>query len=121
VRKYVSDTAELTEEYGIRIGRWSQYTDLGELPFDAMWCVIPPGGHSAEDRHPEAEFAVVTRGTAVYESGDTKVAVPTGGVVLMDPQQRHVIHNLSADEPLTILSIYWLHKTGIGEGYAGDG
>ena len=111
MRRYVSDTAELTEEYGIRIGRWSQYRDLGRLPFDAMWCVIPPGGSSSEDIHPEVEFAVVTRGRAVYESDRTKnPEVPTGQeVILLDPEQRHTIHNLSAEEPLTcILSIYWL-------------
>src|SRR5262245_15628102 len=88
-RRYVSDTGERTDEYGIRIGRWSQYGDLGRLPFDAMWCVIPPGGSSSEDIHPEVEFAVVTRGRAVYESDGTKVEVPTGGVILLDPEQRH--------------------------------
>ena len=108
MRRYVSDAAQLTDEYGIKIGRWSQYNDLGALPFDAMWCVIPPGGKSSEDLHPEVEFAIVTRGTAVYESDGSKLEIPTGGVVLVDPEQPHVIHNLSADEPLTILSIYWL-------------
>src|SRR5215207_9629656 len=102
MRKYVSDTAHLTEEYGIQIGRWEQYGDLGKLPFDAMWCQIPPGGSSAEDVHPEVEFAVVTRGTAVYETGGERVEIPTGGVIVLDPQQRHIIHNPSADQALTI-------------------
>ncbi|MFC7546962.1 cupin domain-containing protein [Plantactinospora sp. GCM10030261] len=111
MRKYVSDTAELTEEYGIQIGRWKQYRDLGRLPFDAMWCVIPPGGSSTEDVHPEVEFAVVTRGTAIYQAGGEKVEVLTGGVILLDPEQRHVIHNPSPEQPLTILSIYWMPRT----------
>jgi hypothetical protein len=102
VRRYVSDTAELTEEYGIHIGRWSQYRDLGRLPFDAMWCVIPPGGSSSEDIHPEVEFAVVTRGRAVYESDGTKVEVPTGGVIHDSQPVRggaahHSQHLLAAD------------------------
>ena len=117
MRKYVSETAQLTDEYGIKIGRWSQYRDLGALPFDAMWCVIPPGGKSSEDLHPEVEFAVVTKGTAIYESAGRKLEIPTGGVVLVDPDQPHVIHNLSADEPLTILSIYWMPASdGPGDG-----
>src|SRR5690349_12584136 len=37
MRMYASDTAQLTDEYGIQIGRWAQYEDLGKLPFDAMW------------------------------------------------------------------------------------
>ncbi|MEU0077460.1 cupin domain-containing protein [Micromonospora tulbaghiae] len=110
MRRYVSDTAELTDEYGIRIGRWTQYRDLGPLPFDAIWCVIPPGGSSSEDVHPEVEFAVVTRGTAIYEAGGEKVEVPTGGVILLEPEQRHVIHNPSPEQPLTILSIYWMPR-----------
>ncbi|MEU5904176.1 cupin domain-containing protein [Micromonospora sp. NPDC047467] len=115
MRRYVSDVAELTEEYGIQIGRWKQYRDLGALPFDAMWCVIPPGGSSAEDVHPEVEFAVVTRGTAVYEAGGEKVEVPTGGVILLDPEQRHVIHNPSPEQSLTILSIYWMPQVDSAE------
>ncbi|GAA3346934.1 hypothetical protein GCM10020358_59850 [Amorphoplanes nipponensis] len=110
MRKFVSDTAELTDEYGIQIGRWKQYGELGPLPFDAMWCVIPPGGSSAEDVHPEIELAMVTRGTAVYETREGKVEVPTGGVVLLDPEQSHVIHNPSPELPLTILSLYWLPR-----------
>jgi quercetin dioxygenase-like cupin family protein len=108
MRTYVSDAATLTEEYGIQIGRWEQYRDLGTLPFGAMWCVIPPGGTSDEDVHPEVEFAVVTKGTAVYEADGDKVEVSPGGVVVLPPQQRHVIHNLSPDQPLVILSLYWL-------------
>ncbi|MET7878078.1 cupin domain-containing protein [Micromonospora sp. DT68] len=118
MRRYVSDAAELTEEYGIQIGRWKQYRDLGPLPFDAMWCVIPPGGSSAEDVHPEVEFAVVTRGTAIYEEGGEKVEVPTGGVILLDPEQRHVIHNPSPVQPLTILSIYWMPQDAAAAAHA---
>jgi len=108
MRTYISDTAELAEDYGIQIGRWEQYGDLGTLPFGAMWCVVPPGGVSAEDVHPEVEFAIVTRGSAVYEADGDKVEVPTGGVIVLPPGQRHTIHNVSADKPLVILSLYWI-------------
>lgn len=108
VRKYTSQDAALTAEYGIQIGRWAQYRNTGQLPFDAMWCVIPPGGSSQEDHHPEIEFAVVVDGHASYESGGEHIDAPTGSVILLDPEERHVIHNRSEDRPLTILSIYWL-------------
>lgn len=107
MRTYSSDAATLTAEYGIQIGRWEQYPEQGTLPFGAMWCIIPPGSSSDPDRHPEVEFAIVTRGSAVYESDGEKVEVPTGGVVVLPPEQRHVIHNLSPDLPLVILSLYW--------------
>ena len=108
VRKYSPQDAALTAEYGIQIGRWTQYQDLRELPFNAMWCVIPPGGSSNEDHHPEVEFAVVVDGHATYESGGEHIDAPAGTVIVLDPEERHVIHNQSEDKPLTILSIYWL-------------
>lgn len=123
MRTYLSDTAELTEEYGIRIGRWTNYKDLLATPFDAMWCEIPAGGSSDEDCHPEVEFAVVVRGNATYESGGDRVEVPTGGVIVLSPEEKHVIHNASAQDPLTILSIYWLPSDDAADkaGDASDG
>lgn len=112
MRAFDPGSADLTSEYGIQIGRWGQYGDLGRLPFDAMWCVIPPGGRSEEDCHPEIEFATVVGGHAAYESGGRVVDAPAGSVILLDSEERHVIHNRSPDEPLTILSIYWLPAGG---------
>ncbi|MGH3660961.1 MAG: cupin domain-containing protein [Micromonosporaceae bacterium] len=121
VRKYQQGDAELTAEYGIEIGRWAQYRDLGKLPFDAMWCVIPPGGTSNEDCHPEIEFAVVVDGHASYESGGKDIDAPTGSVILLESEERHVIHNRSEERPLTILSIYWLPENQQPEQQVSDG
>ncbi|MFF1724881.1 cupin domain-containing protein [Streptomyces sviceus] len=109
MRRLSSDSAVLTDEYAIRIGRWSQYAGTDGLPFQAMWCVVPPGGASAQDCHPEGELAVVVGGQAAFavEDGVPQPA-PVGTAVLLDPEERHVIHNLSETEPLTLLSIYWL-------------
>lgn len=106
--------AQLKAEYGIEIGRWSQYGELGQLPFNAMWCVIPPGGSSHEDCHPEIEFAVVVDGQGAYESGGRTVEAPAGSVVLLESEERHTIHNRSQDRPLTILSVYWLPEAPAG-------
>lgn len=108
MRTFQSAEAQLTSEYGIEIGRWAQYGRLSQLPFDAMWCVIPPGGRSEEDCHPEVEFAMVIDGQAAYETGGQMVEAPAGTVVLLESEERHTIHNRSADRPLTILSMYWL-------------
>jgi hypothetical protein len=75
---FTSDTAMLSDEYGIQIGRWQQYRQQG-LPFDAMWCVIPPGGSSAEDFHPERELQVVVSGSGAVETpatGPTDIDTP---------------------------------------------
>lgn len=120
VRRLSSESAVLTDEYAIRIGRWSQYQGSDALPFEAMWCVVPPGGTSALDCHPEVELAVVVGGKAAFavEGGDPE-PTPVGTAVLLDPEERHVIHNLSDTEPVTLLSIYWLPESAPA-GTAGD-
>ena len=102
------DQSTLEPAYGIHIGRWSQYGDLGSLPFDAMWCQIPADSDSAEDCHPEVELAVVVGGRATFTVDGRQVAAPTGTAVLLQPGERHVIH--AHDAPVRILSIYWLAK-----------
>ncbi|MFJ5533360.1 cupin domain-containing protein [Streptomyces sp. NPDC093261] len=120
MRRLSSESAVLTDEYAIRIGRWSQYAGSEALPFGAMWCVVPPGGSSAPDRHPEVELAVVVGGRAAFavEGGEPE-PTPVGTAVLLDPEEGHVIHNLSDTEPVTLLSIYWLPEDGTA-GTAGD-
>lgn len=108
MRKIASERARLSAEFGIQVGRWTQYPDLGQLPFGAMWCRVEPGASSEPDRHPEVEMAIVVGGTARYVSEGTTVEAEQGSVILLDPQERHVIHNDSAQAPVTILSLYWM-------------
>jgi quercetin dioxygenase-like cupin family protein len=106
---FTSDTAMLSDEYGIQIGRWQQYRQQG-LPFDAMWCVIPPGGSSAEDFHPERELQIVVSGSGAVETPATGACrvVEVGTAMLLDPHERHILRNRSADFPFVVLSVYWL-------------
>ena len=124
------DAAELTTEFGVRVGRWAQYPANKLLPFDAMWCRVPAGGRTERDCHPEIELAVVVNGSAAFESPAAADAAtgatadddgtgadsgtgamtdaPQGTAVLLHGNEPHVVHNKSADEPLILLSIYWL-------------
>ncbi|WP_378261589.1 cupin domain-containing protein [Actinomadura gamaensis] len=117
MQKLQYSSAELTEEYGIRIGRWSQYAADRELPFDAMWCVIPPGGSSERDQHPEVELSVVASGHADYESPESgeRTEAAQGAAVLLPSREPHVIHNRSDSEPLVLLSIYWMPEEEMAE------
>lgn len=107
MRVIVTDPAELTSEHGIQIGRWEQYAGIGDTPFGAMWCVVPPGGRSQIDCHSERELWVVVQGSADVESGEHTQTAPTGSAVLLESEEPHVMVNRSADEPLVILSLYW--------------
>ena len=90
------DSARLTAEYGISVGRWEQYAGTrGKLPFGAMWSIVPPGGCSTEDNHQELELAVVVSGDGEVEStatGDRRPA-PVGTASLMESREPHVWHN----------------------------
>ena len=110
MQTFTSGAAQLTPEYGIEIGRWEQYPMPDKLPFGAMWCVIPPGGSSEEDCHPERELAVVVSGGGEVEATATgeRRSAPTGTAALLDSEERHVWHNGSAAEPLVLLSVYWM-------------
>jgi len=103
--------AEMSDEYGISVGRWTQYPESRQLPFDSMWCVIPPGGQSTPDCHPEVELATVISGSGEFEFQDHTVVVEPGCVLLLESEERHVIHNGSPEEPLVVLSQYWLPET----------
>jgi mannose-6-phosphate isomerase-like protein (cupin superfamily) len=103
-----SGCAELAPEYGILAGRWErQYRGTGQLPFGAMWCVVPPGGRADTDRHPERELVVVVQGSAAIEAAGRTEAAPAGTAVLLDSQEAHVLANASAEDPLVTLSLYW--------------
>lgn len=114
---FEKDSARLTAEYGITVGRWEQYgVPEGTLPFGAMWSIVPPGGVSAEDHHEEQELAVVVSGDGEVESTGTgeRRHTPVGTAALMGSYERHVWHNRSTEAPLVFLSTCWmpLDKTG---------
>lgn len=103
-----SDSARLTPEFGIKVGRWSQYNRVDAAPFGAMWCVVPPGGRSNTDCHPDRELVIVVRGSVdVQAGGHTETALP-GTAVLLESEEPHVLVNRSTEEPLVTLSVYWV-------------
>lgn len=104
-----SDGTSLVAEFGVQCGRWTQY-DLGELPFGAMWCIVPPGGCTNEDTHDERELVIVADGAARFESpgSDGTLTAEHGAAVLFESGEPHVVHNQSQDQPLVLLGLYWL-------------
>lgn len=107
-----SMAAELAPEFGIMTGRWSQYSELTGLPFDAMWCVVKPGGRSNIDCHPERELVVVVHGTLHLQASGREEVVDAGSAVLLDSAEKHVMVNPSQEDSLVTLSVYWLPDDG---------
>ena len=105
-----SGTARLGDEFGILVSRWEQQYAAEGLPFDAMWCVVPPGASAHEDNHDERELQIVVSGRGALETpadGRTRDIRP-GMAMLLEARERHVLHNHSTEDPLVVLSIYWL-------------
>lgn len=103
-----SGAAELAPEFGILAGRWErQYAALGDMPFGAMWCMVPPGEKSDVDRHPERELVVFVAGQAEVHASGRAEPVSAGSAVLMDGEEEHVIVN-TGGEPVVMLSLYWI-------------
>lgn len=112
MRVLSSNSTDLAPEFGIRTGRWEQYGDLGDLPFGAMWCVVPPGGRTNPDCHAERELVVIVQGSAeVQAGGDARTAGP-GTAVLLDGGEEHVVVNPAANDALVALSLYWVPPGG---------
>jgi mannose-6-phosphate isomerase-like protein (cupin superfamily) len=109
MRTFDSGKSTFVEVGPIQVARWEQQYQFGTaLPFGAMWYTVPPGESSVRDCHPEPELSIVVAGTGFVEvaSGTTEVAV--GSAFLLDSEEAHVIHNRTADSPLTIFSAYWM-------------
>jgi mannose-6-phosphate isomerase-like protein (cupin superfamily) len=107
MRIFAGDEARVEPEFGILAGRWSQYPDLGDMPFGAMWCVTPPGEKSDPDQHSQRELVVIVSGSAEVHAGDAQQNAETGNAVLLESEERHVVVNRSATDPLITLNLYW--------------
>jgi uncharacterized cupin superfamily protein len=107
MRIFAGDEARLEPEFGIMAGRWSQYSEIGDMPFGAMWCVTPPGGQSDLDQHSQRELVVIVSGSVEMRAGDSKQTAQTGNAVLLDSEEPHVMVNRSATDPLVTLNLYW--------------
>ncbi|HLX51152.1 MAG TPA: cupin domain-containing protein [Streptosporangiaceae bacterium] len=107
MRILAGDSARLEPEFGILAGRWTQYSDIGDLPFGAMWCVTPPGGKSDPDQHSQRELVVIVSGSAEVQAGGSQQTAHTGNVVLLESEEQHVVVNRSGTDPLVTLNLYW--------------
>lgn len=110
MRKLVSDSAESFTNEGVEVVRWEQF-ELGDtLPFQAMWYTVPPASSSPQDYHPEVELSIVVSGTASVEASGQITDVGPGGCFLLSSKEAHIIHNRSADQPVTIWTTFWMPR-----------
>jgi mannose-6-phosphate isomerase-like protein (cupin superfamily) len=108
MRHFSRDSADTYLVGDVDVARWEQF-GLGEiLPFSAMWYTVPPNASSPRDCHPELELSVVIAGSASVEASGEITDVEAGSAFLLSGDEAHVIHNRSADTPLSIFTTYWM-------------
>jgi quercetin dioxygenase-like cupin family protein len=107
-----SREVEVRHEFGITIKRLSE--GMGSvangLPIGLMRCVVPPEQSTALDSHVDREIFFVASGHGQVRSGNNKVAIESGDLVLMESHEPHTVENKSTDAELVFLSIYWIEN-----------
>lgn len=101
----------------VDVVRWEQFPAVDGFPFKVMWYCVPPSSNSPLDCHSEVELSIVLRGTATVQTDGSRKTVEQGNGFLLDSSQAHTVFNTSPDEPLLILSAYWMP---LADGGAGD-
>jgi mannose-6-phosphate isomerase-like protein (cupin superfamily) len=108
MRHFIGESAETSAVGAVDVARWEQYGLDGLLPFQAMWYTVRPDSSSPRDCHPEMELSVVLSGTAFVEAAEQISEVRAGSAFLLDGQEAHIIHNRSAETPLSVFTTYWM-------------
>lgn len=85
------------------------------LPFEVRRITLRPGETTVPHSHHDTEvwFVLSGRGEVRCE-GRTEPAC-AGDTVTLPPLDGHSLHNSSADEPLTFMSLWWEDMTGLAE------
>jgi quercetin dioxygenase-like cupin family protein len=107
-----SEEVDVRHEFGITVKRLSEgLRDVGRgLPVGLMSCVVPPRESSALDSHIDREIFVVVSGKGHVRSGEDRVPIEQGDLVLLESNQPHTVENSSSDAGLVFLSIYWIEQ-----------
>jgi quercetin dioxygenase-like cupin family protein len=120
MRAIDNTTADTYTVGDVEVARFEQFGMSELMPFGAMWYVVPPGSSSPVDNHPELELSLVVSGTALVRAGGDAVEVRQGSAFLLEPGEDHMVRNLSADEPLTVFSAYWMPVEDVAPAMAGQ-
>ena len=99
------DRDSLKPDNGLRAQRLFPWPALN-APFEASWCVVPPGAASGGHGHDEYEIWVAMTGRAEIITGDGKVSFVEGDVVHFPPNLHHQVVN-SGDTDFQMYAIWW--------------
>ncbi|MEM7052875.1 MAG: class I tRNA ligase family protein [Acidobacteriota bacterium] len=76
-------------------------------PFGAAWASLAPGEETKPHAHQELESFFIVRGQGRMAVGDQRFEVGPGDVTFHHPFDQHRLRNLSQDEDLLFLTVWW--------------
>jgi hypothetical protein len=84
------------------------------MPFSGMWCVVPPGGRTNVDCHPERELAIIIQGSVDVVSAGRSVNAGTGSAVLLEGLEDHVVMTTRATASRPAEEAWWSGRSSSG-------
>jgi mannose-6-phosphate isomerase-like protein (cupin superfamily) len=91
---------------GMKVDEVDFSSAAGHRPFSASRFSVPPGATSELDQHDVAEMWMVAHGKGEVLSGDQKIEVGSGDLILLPGQVPHRLHNTGPDS-IEVFSVWW--------------
>ena len=83
------------------------WDEIDDTPFGASLAIVEPGGQTMLHSHEPDETFIIFQGQGTMVVDDDNMEVSQGDVILMPSGSQHTIKNISDEEPLMFLSVFW--------------
>lgn len=103
----IGKSARFSEEYGGAFRRIFPWENVVNTPWGSAWMKLRPGTRSTLHAHDEKEVFIILSGEGEMTVDDETRPVGKGDVVYLPPFSRHSLKNMSQDETLELLCIWW--------------
>ncbi|MBZ5523789.1 MAG: cupin domain-containing protein [Acidobacteriia bacterium] len=102
-----SRDAAVKYEYGCDLRRVYPWNGIASPLWGTAIASVRPGECTEPHQHNEFETFLVLSGKGEMFIGDESEEMTTGDVVFIPKEKRHRFANLSQEEPLVFLTIFW--------------
>jgi mannose-6-phosphate isomerase-like protein (cupin superfamily) len=99
--------AAVEYQYGCDLRRIYPWSEVASPVWGTAIASVRPGESTEPHAHDEFETFLVLSGKGQMFIGDESEEMTTGDVVFIPKEKRHRFANLSQEEPLVFLSIWW--------------
>lgn len=113
IRKF--NIADFEDEYNTLCQHLYPWTERVDTPFGSMFCIVEPEKVTKRHNHHEGETFFIMQGKGLIITEGESVEVGFGDIVYFPPFTNHQIKNISADEKLYLITVYWENMKAVSE------